>query len=88
MIDENVNSKPYKVGDRLIIEVIVTDEDKSFDFLGKALFNKISTEDLGFNVEKVCFWKDRYIDSIAIELRDEIIQKLQKSVKEINELIK
>lgn len=87
MIDEDIDCKPYKKGDRLILEVIVTDEDKSFDFLGKAILNKINTDNLGFNVDSVSFWKDRYIDSISLELRTEIITKLQKSIDEIGELL-
>lgn len=87
MIDENINYKPYKNGERLIIEVVITDEDKSFDFLGGALFNRISTENMGFDIDKVCFWKDRYIDNIPVELRSEIIDKLQKSIDEIRNLV-
>ena len=87
MIDINAGCKPYKKGDRLILEIIVNDEDKSFDFLGKALRNKFNMEELGFNIDKVCFWKDRYIDNIPIELRSEIADKLQKALDEIRGLI-
>lgn len=78
---------PYKVGDRLIVEVVVTDEDKSFDFLGKAVLGKLDTKDFGFDVDKVCFWKDRYIDNIPIDLRSEIANKLQKALDEVRDLI-
>lgn len=88
MIDENINSKPYKVGDKLIIEVTITDEELSFDFLAKAIMNKISTNDLGFNIDSVCFWKDRYIDNIPLELRKEIISKLEQSINEIGNILK
>lgn len=88
MIDENIDCKPYKKGDRLILEVIVTDEDKSFDFLGKAILNKLSTDDLGFNIDSVSFWKDKYIDNIPLELRNKIVTKLQESVEEIEKILK
>ena len=87
MIDENIQAKPYKKGDRIIIEAIITDEEISFDFLGKALFNRIDTTDMGFNIDKVSFWKDRYIDNIPMGLRNEIISKLQKSIDEIRDLV-
>lgn len=87
MIDENIQAKPYKKGDRIIIEAIITDEETSFDFLGKALFNRINTSDMGFDIDKVSFWKDRYIDNIPMELRNEIISKLQKSIDEIRDLV-
>lgn len=87
MIDENVNCKPYKKGDRLIIEVVVTDEDKSFDFLGKALYKKLNTDNMGLSIDKVFFSKDKYIDNIPKELRSEIINKLQQSVDEVRDLL-
>lgn len=87
MIDENINSRPYKVGDKLILEIEVTDENKSFDFLGKALFNKLDTSEFGFKVDTVCFWKDRYIDNIPSNLRADIIKSLQKSLNEITNIL-
>lgn len=88
MIDENIGFKPYKKGDRLILEVIVTDEEKSFDFLGKAIMNRLDTKDLGFDVDKVSFWKERYIENIPLELRNDIVNKLQESVAEIEKILK
>ncbi|MGN2339405.1 hypothetical protein ACTFIN_14975 [Clostridium cagae] len=87
MIDENIGAKPYNIGDKVILEVTITDEDKSFDFFGKATMNKISTESLGFNVDCVSFWKDKYIDNISIQLRTEIKDKLQNAMNEISDLI-
>lgn len=87
MVYENTNCKPYEKGDRLILEVIVTDENISFDFLGKAITGRLRTEELGFEIDKVCFWKDRYINNIPLELRTEIVNKIQKSVDEIRGLI-
>ncbi|WP_252251285.1 hypothetical protein [Clostridium sp. VAP52] len=87
MIDEEIGAKPYKVGDKLILEVTVTDEDISFDFIGKAIFNRISTEDLGFNINMVSFWKDKYINNIPLQLRKEIRDNLQKTMDEISDLI-
>lgn len=87
MIDENVDCKPYKKGDRLILEVVITDEDKSFDFLAKSMMNKLDTDEFGFSLDKVSFWKDRYIDHIPLELRSEIVEKLQKYVDEIAEIL-
>lgn len=87
MVDENINCKPYKKGDRLILEVIVTDEDKSFDFFGKAITNRISTDEFGFDIDKVCFWQERYMNNIPLELRKEIIDKLQNSLDEIKGLV-
>jgi len=86
MIDMNVNEKPYKVGDRLILEIEITDEEKSFDFLGKAILNQLNTSALGFTVEKVAFNKDKYIDNIPLELRNEIINRLQEAMDDIREL--
>ena len=87
MEDVNVNEKPYKKGDKIVLEITITDEDKSFDFIAKSILGKNnSKEELGFIVDKVSFWKDRYIDNISLELRQEIVDKLQKSINEIREL--
>lgn len=86
MEDINIGAKPYKKGDRLIVEIIVTDEDKSFEFLGKSVMGKLDTQELGFEVDKISFWKDRYINNIPFDLRKEIIDTLQRSIDEIKTL--
>lgn len=86
MEDINIGAKPYKKGDKLILEITVIDEDKSFDFLGKSIMGKLDTQDLGFKIEMVSFWKDRYINNIPAELRKEIIETLQKSIDQIKDL--
>lgn len=88
MEDLNIGAKPYKVGDKLIIEVTVTDEDKSFDFLGKAITNKINTSDLGFEVDLVSFCKEKFVDNIPLQLRSEIADKLQGAINDIRDLLK
>lgn len=88
MIDENINEKPYKKGDKLILEITITDEDKAYDFFCKSILNKPDAPDkkLGFELDLVSFWKDRYINNIPEELRRKIIETLEKSIDEIREL--
>jgi hypothetical protein len=85
--DMNVGCKPYKKGDKLIIEVTVTDEDKSFDYLGKCLTGRMDTSDMGLNIVLVSFWKDRYKDNIPLELRSEILNKFNKTFDEIEGIL-
>lgn len=88
MIDENVNEKPYKKGDKLILEITITDEDKAYDFLCKSILRKPDApdKDLGFELDLVSFWKDRYVNNIPEQLRREIIDTLQKSIDDIIKL--
>lgn len=88
MIDENINSKPYKKGDKLILEITVVDEDKVYDFLCKSILRKEDAQDkeLGFELDLVSFWKDRYINNIPEDLKKEIIETLQRSIDQIKQL--
>lgn len=87
MEDLNINEKPYKKGDKIIIEVEITDVDKSFDFLGKAVIGKLDTSEFGFDVQKIIFSKDKYVEFLSSELRTEITNNLQKSINNINEVL-
>lgn len=87
MEDINVGCKPYKKGDKLIIEVTVTDEDLSFDYLGKCLTGRIDTSNLGFKIDLVSFWEDKYKDNIPLALRQEIYNKLNNVFEDIGDLL-
>lgn len=88
MIDENIDKMPYKKGDKLILEITVIDEDKVYDFLCKSILCKPNAPDkeLGFSLDLVSFWKDRYINNTSEELKKEIINTLQKSIDDIKNL--
>lgn len=88
MMDKNVGAKPYKIGDKLILEITVTDENKSFDWLGKTILNKIDINKLGFTVDSVSFRKDKYINNIPIQLRQDIQNELNKAFSNISDLLK
>jgi hypothetical protein len=87
MEDINIGCKPYKKGDKLIIEVTVTDEDLSFDYLGKCLYRDKDTSDIGLKIESVAFHKERYKDNIPLELRSEILNKFNKTFDEIEGML-
>lgn len=87
MEDINKACTPYKKGDKLIIEVTVTDEDLSFNYLGKCLYNRMDTSNIGLQIESVAFHADRYKDSIPMELRQEISNKLNDAFNDIDSLL-
>lgn len=87
MEDINIDKRPYSLGDKLLVTITVTDENKSFDFLGKAMYNKLDISDFGFTIDAVAFSKDKYVDHIPMELRTEIQSKLNKAFEEISDLI-
>lgn len=87
MEDINVECTPYKKGDKIIIEATITDEDLSFDYLGKCLYRNKDTSDIGLKIESVAFHADRYKDSIPMELRQEIYNKLNNVFEDISDLL-
>lgn len=87
MEDINVGCKPYKKGDKIIIEATITDEDLSFDYFGKCLTGRTDTSNLGFKIDLVSFWKDKYKDNIPLTLRQEIYNKLNVTFDEISNLL-
>lgn len=49
--------------------------------------NKLDTTQFGFDIDSVCFWKDRYMQNIPKQLRTEITHKLEQTIEDINKLI-
>lgn len=58
-----------------------------FDYLGKCLYRDKDTSDIGLKLESVAFHKDRYKDSIPMELRQEIYTKLNNVFEDISDLL-
>lgn len=87
MKDINAGEVPFNNGDKIIIEVQITDSDKAFEFLGKSILGQLDNSHLGFDIELFTFSKDRYVNNTPHELRNEINKKLSNTMQEINDLI-
>lgn len=87
MIDKNIGSIPYETGDKIIIEAIVTDPELSFNYIGKALMNNISTADIGLQFENLIFSENRYKECISDKLRAEIKDAIGKAITKIDKLL-
>lgn len=87
MEDLNIDKKPYKKGDKLIIEIEITDVEKSFEFLCKSIMRRKDMSEFGFEVDKLILSENKYVESLSVELRTEIANKLQRSMDEIREML-
>lgn len=78
---------PYEVGDKIVIIANVVDKEKSFDTLGKLIYNKLDLKEYGLEFDSVTFDKDRYIDRVHSDLREEIEKELAKAIRNIDKLL-
>lgn len=74
---------PIKTGEKTMVEIEITDEEKAFNFFGKALTGRMDMSDYGFEVNSLSFNKDVYIENIESKLRAEILDMIGKSTTEL-----
>ena len=74
---------PIKTGDKTMVEVEITDEDKAFNFFGKSLTGRADMSEYGFEVNSLSFSKDQYLDNIEDKLRNELLNTVGKTTTEL-----
>lgn len=74
---------PIKTGEKTMVEVEITDEDKAFDFFGRSLTGRADMSEYGFEVNSLSFSKDKYLDSIEDKLREELLGIVGKTTTEL-----
>jgi hypothetical protein len=78
---------PLQRGSKTTVIITVTDEDKAFDFFGKAVCGRLDTSEYGFNVEQLYFTEDRYKEVMPEACRKELIGDLDDFYREMKESI-
>ena len=78
---------PFKDGDKVIVELTITDTDKAYFFLIGSLLNKVDTSEQGISIQLVSAWEDLYKKGMSNKLKQDVTELLEKQKQEVEDLI-
>ena len=88
MTDLNIGAAPYKAGDKIMLEVTITDADIANDFITKIMHGPKYAESVGFDIDKSFYWEDRYEKAVRQELLSAIVDEHMKTIDTISDILR